>query len=94
MPSPAELMAQNKPWRTRRRAKKRGQVTLACLLREVREKFRLSNADAAKGCAMSLTRYWKIENGDDVRLSEILTICAFFERRPGDLWPDLAEANP
>ena len=88
--TPAEKLSKAK-----RRCKPRAsnpqpkKVVLRCRLRESREALRLSIADVAKACGMSVSGLWQIEMGGDPQMTTARKLAKFFGKTTDELWSDL-----
>lgn len=89
-PTPAERLAANKQReRPKRNYPAKSEVVLwTTRLSEHREKLNLSQRDVAKAVGLSVSAYFRIENGHaDVRLSNALSLGQFFGVSVYELWP-------
>lgn len=87
--TPAEQLAKEKK---RQRPKRNAlpatrNVRWKCLLLQRREELNLSQRDVALHVGLSVSSYFWIENGGDVRLVTVIRICNFFGCQVRDLWP-------
>ncbi len=90
MATPAERLSARKPWR---RPKRNGPPRSArhlrwhCAIRPIREALKISLRDVADACGISISAYWQIEQGGDLRLVTARKLAEFFGRSEAELWP-------
>ncbi len=60
-----------------------------CNLRTMRRDLRLSMREVGKGCGISISRYFRIEQGADVQLTTVKKISQFFGKPIDYIWPEL-----
>jgi DNA-binding XRE family transcriptional regulator len=92
--SPADLLAEKKPWRrVARNVIAIRRVAWICSLRDIRRKKKLAMADVARAIGLATSTLHTLEHGGDPMLTTAKKLADFYGVSVWKLWPKLAEGE-